>query len=343
LKRAAELELHTREGLAKTREDAKKFHARFPVKYMHGMRNVNVTGDYISNSKNAEFSFDSEEIEDCKFINHGHGIKDSYDSYVLVDKSERVCEVVSGITLSNVAYSYCVWHNYDVFYSDTCENSHHLFGSVSLRKKEYSILNKQYSKEEYETLLPKLVEHMKTKPFKDEKGIAWTYGDFFPRSFCPFGYNESVAPEYFPLTEQEALNRGFSWQKEERKQYEPTMRAENIPDQIGNVADDIIKEILGCVHNGTCNDQCTTAFKITPDELALYRHLNIPLPTLCFTCRHGERTARRNPRKLWQRSCMCKEKTHQHSVECANIFETSYAPGRPEKVYCESCYQQEVM
>ncbi len=27
---------------------------------------------------------------------------------------------------------------------------------------------------------------------------------------------------------------------------------------------------------------------------------------------------------------------------CQNEFETSYAPDRPEIVYCERCYQQEV-
>ncbi|MFZ1019649.1 MAG: hypothetical protein WAN61_01490 [Minisyncoccia bacterium] len=34
---------------------------------------------------------------------------------------------------------------------------------------------------------------------------------------------------------------------------------------------------------------------------------------------------------------------HFHRQEkCAVEFETSYAPERPEIVYCEKCYQQEV-
>ena len=65
-----------------------------------------------------------------------------------------------------------------------------------------------------------------------------------------------------------------------------------------------------------------------------------------------------NPLKLWKRSCHCRGKNgrsekgeriyentgmHAHGDEpCSNEFETSYAPDRPEIVYCEKCYQQEV-
>ena len=32
-----------------------------------------------------------------------------------------------------------------------------------------------------------------------------------------------------------------------------------------------------------------------------------------------------------------------HKGKCPNEFETSYAPDRPEIVYCEQCYQAEVI
>ncbi|MFA6257630.1 MAG: hypothetical protein WC671_01315 [Candidatus Paceibacterota bacterium] len=52
---------------------------------------------------------------------------------------------------------------------------------------------------------------------------------------------------------------------------------------------------------------------------------------------------KRNPRQLWHRSCMCELKNHTHGTEkCAVEFETSYSPDRPEIVYCETCYQQEI-
>ncbi len=326
-------ELTSRRNLIETRKKAQEFHAGFPVKYFHGMRNVDVTGDYVLNSKNSDFVFDSDELEDTKYINHGHQAKTSHDSYVLVDKSERCYQVVSGIALNNTIASYCVWHGYDIAYSDTCENSHHLFGCVGLKKKEFCILNKQYSKEDYETIVSTIVDTMK------EDGV---YGNFFPANFSPFAYNETVAKEYEDLSEAEALNRGFTWRKEEKKSYAPTMKAENIPDTIDEALGTVTKEVIECAHKGSCGDQCTTAFKITEDELTLYRRLNIPLPTLCFNCRHTERVKMRNPRKLWNRKCMCDKTVHEHAGICTNNFETSYSLERPETVYCEACYQSEV-
>jgi hypothetical protein len=326
-------ELTSREKRNELRKKAQEFFTGFPVKYFHGLRNVGVTGDYVQNSKNSKHVFDSDELEDCKYINHGHQVKDSEDAYVLVDKSERCFEVVSGISLSNVLASYCVWHCYDAAYTDTAENSHHLFGCVGLRKKEYCILNKQYSKEEYEELRKKIIEQMK------EQGL---YGDFFPAQFSPFAYNETVAPEYHILTKEEALKRGFTWREEEKKSYETTLQSDSIPLTIKEVSDDIIKEIIECAHKGECSDRCTTAFRITADEFTLYKKLGIPLPALCFNCRHAARIAYRNPRTLWRRSCMCTEENHIHREKCQNEFETSYAPERKEQVYCETCYQQEI-
>ena len=37
---------------------------------------------------------------------------------------------------------------------------------------------------------------------------------------------------------------------------------------------------------------------------------------------------------FWDRKCM--------KQGCKNEFETSYAPERPEIIYCESCYNSEV-
>ena len=71
--------------------------------------------------------------------------------------------------------------------------------------------------------------------------------------------------------------------------------------------------------------------------------MNLPLPKFCPNCRHYQRIALRNPFKLWHRKCMCNKKNHSHKAEkCVVEFETSYAPDRPEIIYCEKCYQQEI-
>ena len=54
------------------------------------------------------------------------------------------------------------------------------FGCVSIRNKKYCILNKQYTKEEYEELLPKIIAHMSEMPFiSKQTGTKFAYGDFF--------------------------------------------------------------------------------------------------------------------------------------------------------------------
>ena len=90
----------------------------------------------------------------------------------------------------------------NVYYCRNTSNSSFLFGCLGLRNKQYCILNKQYTKEEYEALVPKITEHMM-------KTGEW--GEFFPSSLSPFGYNETVASEYFPLSKEEALKQGFNW------------------------------------------------------------------------------------------------------------------------------------
>ncbi len=46
----------------------------------------------------------------------------------------------------------------DSYYCKDCFNSSDLFGCVWLKHKQYCILNKQYTKEEYEVLVPKIIE-----------------------------------------------------------------------------------------------------------------------------------------------------------------------------------------
>jgi uncharacterized protein YbaR (Trm112 family) len=92
--------------------------------------------------------------------------------------------------------------------------------------------------------------------------------------------------------------------------------------------DSVLSDILVC-------KECGKNYRITEAELSFYRRMGIPAPHLDFECRHQARMNKRNPRKLWHRKCM--------NDGCANEFETSYAPDRSEIVYCESCYQKEVM
>jgi hypothetical protein len=219
----------------------------------------------------------------------------------------------------------------------------------------FSEVTKEYSKEEYQALLPKIIAHMDELPYTDKKGRKYGYSEFFPIEHSPFGYNETTAYEYFPLNKDEVVEKGYVWKEAETKNYQITLNPENIPDQSKDIPDGIVNEIIGCEHQGKCQEQCTMAFRIIPQELAFYRRMSLPLPHLCPNCRHYERVKERNPLKLWRRKCQCgrvasengayqNQSSHFHAQSpCSNEFETSYAPERPEIVYCEACYQSEVV
>ncbi|MBI4253196.1 hypothetical protein HY623_03420 [Candidatus Uhrbacteria bacterium] len=93
------------------------------------------------------------------------------------------------------------------------------------------------------------------------------------------------------------------------------------------------------------NHQCTNAFKVLSVDLDFYRAHHLPIHRLCPNCRHYERLAKREPVQLWSRTCMCAgAPSHAHgTLPCTVSFQTSYALYRPEIIYCEACYQQEVV
>ncbi|MBP7805284.1 MAG: hypothetical protein KA052_03655, partial [Candidatus Pacebacteria bacterium] len=254
----------------------------------------------------------------------------SYDCVQLFMGVENAYECVTcGEGSYNLKYCFNCWgESRNLEYSAYCIGSSDCFGCVGLSKKNYCILNKQYTKEEYFDLRNKIIKHMDETPYYDKLGRSYTYGEFFPAEFSPLAYNESLAQDYMPLDSKEARSKGFLWREPNIREFQTTTNGSDLPDLISKVSDDIVKEIIACV-------TCKRAYRIIPIELQFYKRFHIPLPHKCHNCRFLERFAFINPPKLWHQKCM--------NEGCQNGFETSYSPDRPEIVYCEKCYQQEVV
>lgn len=357
-KELAALSLDTRIGREDFRNKFEELKLRYPKKFSNSRHVVNSTGDYLKEVKNSRDCFDIEgPLEDSRFVIYGvTDMRDLYDSYAVGVNIENCCEVMdAGSNLQDTAFSGNIWDSYSLRYCYFLRNCSNCFGCVGLRNKQYCILNKQYSKEEYDLLVGRIMKDMEGNPYIDSKGNVYKYGEFFPLDFSPFAYNESTLQGYFPLTKKEAESLGYQWREQKEKDYIVTLRAEEIPEKIDGVLDSITNELVACSHAGNCNDQCTSAFKITPQELKLYRKIGVPIPDLCPNCRHYRRLKQRNELKLYHRNCQCagvksengiyqNTAIHQHGAgKCSNQFETSYAPERPEIVYCESCYNSEVV
>ena len=340
------LQLHTRSGAEKFANIFAAFVKKSIHKYAHNQNAKQSTGDNLENTNNLVASFDINEAQDCRrVVWGGYGLRDSLDAGPGVGiQAELLYDCIDTALQDNSCFwTVVVYHSFDIRYSINCHSSSHLFGCHGLRSKQYCILNKQYTKEEYEVLLPKIIEHMKEVPYVDEKGRVFTYGEFFPYDLSPFAYNETIAQEYFPLSKQDALSKGYQWYEREERNYSITVKNTDIPDAFESIEDGIVKEVLECRNKGSEISQCTTAFRIMPTELELYKKLRVPLPAYCPNCRHYNRLQQRNAMKLYHRTCMCDTTSHGHDAPCHNEFETSYAPDRSEIIYCESCYQKEVL
>ena len=211
-----------------------------------------------------------------------------------------------------------------------------------MRSKQYCIFNKQYSKEEYEELVPRIIEQMNTTPYVDKLGKKYKYGEYFPAEFSPFAYNETTAFEENPLSKEEVISKGYKWRDMNSKSYTPTIKENKIPDSINDVSDSICNEIIECPNQGKVETRCTSAYRILPDELSFYRQMNLPIPRYCPNCRYHQRLVWKNPFHFYERECMCNLSNHNHNEKCPNEFETMYAPERAEMIYCKECYQKEV-
>ncbi|MCR4328155.1 MAG: zinc-ribbon domain-containing protein [Patescibacteria group bacterium] len=299
-------------------------------------RSAAVSGNSIINSKSCLHAFDAHKVEDSKYAIVCGDAKNTMDSYHYGYACELIYESHALIHDYDVKFTHLSYDNSHLEYCDSCHNSENLFGCVGIKQGKYSIFNKRYEESEYATLKEKIIAHMK------ETG---EYGEFFPPTLSPFGYNETQGQVYMPMTKEEAAAKGYKWEEVIPGTFgKETLTPESIPDDIKDVPDIIVKEALACV-------RCKRNYNIVQAELDFYRRTNTPIPRLCPECRYRRRLTLRLPRKLWHRQCMCDYKIHENTAkhahhpegQCPNEFETPYVPERKEIVYCEACYNAEIV
>ncbi len=274
---------------------------QFPNPFTRITQSEDSVGDYLDQAKHCVHCFEvAMGAQDCSYC-HFAGLqsKDLMDCTMVGEGSELLYEM-SGASRSQRCMSVCFCNSCsETYYCDMVNSCEHCFGCIGLRHKKYCILNKQYTKEEYEQIVPTIIERMTA----DKE-----WGEHFPVSLSPFAYNETVAAEFYPLSKEEALQRGFLWKdtEENRPQSDSESKA---------------KEVRTCT-------ECKRSYRIIPQELSFYEGRGLPLPQQCPECRHTQRMNFKNPPFLWDRQCQ----------KCGKGIQTSYAPDRPEIIYCEKCY-----
>ncbi len=233
--------------------------------------------NYILNSNNCEKCFHTQDSSDCKNSNHiWRNAKNIFDCDTVWMNSELIYESIN-VAIDSFKNLFCnrCWTVNNSFYSDNCDNSSNLFWCVWLKNKKYCILNKQYSKQEYEKLVPKIIEKMWT----DEE-----WWEFFPANLSPFWYNETVAKEYFPLSKEEILEQNFNYSEYESPspKVEKIISASKLPENILDIPDDILNWAIEC-------ETSKKPFRIIKPELEFYRKHNLEIPKKHPDVRHFER------------------------------------------------------
>jgi hypothetical protein len=317
------------ENIEKAKEEFEKLKSESIVKFAVSTKCHNVTGNYVFNCHDGVRLFDVSNAKNCSYMADSEEPIDSEDCNNYYYKPELSYDMMGVLSGSKNKHGfYVMWCN-NTEYCDSCYHSNDLFGCIRLNKESYSILNKKYEKEEYEKLRAEIIESMK----KDG-----TYGQFFPPALSPFGYNETLAKEYYPMTRDEALSMEFKWQENQTGTFgKETMTEEAMPSSPLQVTESLLSEIFAC-------NECGKNYKLTQMEIEFYNRMGLPIPHKDFECRHQTRMGKRTPRKLWKRACMCEQDNHHNHTNgvCEEEFETAYSPATAFTVYCEKCYQQEM-
>ncbi len=302
--------LGTKSGVDAALEILAKLRKERVHKYVNIVNSENSSGDFLINCKDCENCFDVNDSQDCTNLNVGVNVKDCYDCSNMYLKSELCYSVLGTIECYNTHLSLFMFHCQNSLYSQFCYHSSNLFGCFGLRKKQYCIFNKQYTKEEYEILVPKIIEQMKQ---------TGNWGFMFPAWMSPFAYNESVAFEFEPLAKAEATRLGYAWRTPDQKEY--VAAKIQLPDALKAAPPTLTAELLACV-------RCGKNYRIIEREFAFLKQMNMPIPRMCSDCRHFERLKLRNPAQLHERAC----------AQCGTSVESTYAVDDPSIIYCEKCY-----
>lgn len=304
----------------------KEYHIKFwnlvkenPIRATRIYQSQNVSGNDIKKSKNCQDIF---QVEDSENVHHSFFVvvnaKDSMD-IGFSGHDERVYFSQNTSSSTDVKFSYSVKESSNSEFLMFCNNCHNCFGCIGLKNASYCIFNKQYKPEEYW----KEVDKIKIEMLQENE-----YGEFFPMAFSPCAYNSTLANIIFPITEEEAKNKGLYWQQDidVDTQNLKTMRANELPDSIEGITNEICDlAIIGEISK--------KPFRITSRELEFYKRYKIPLPTDTPHQRIIDRFKIMSNFKIFQDVCF----------SCGKQIESSYKTSDGFKPYCEVCYQKEIL
>ena len=279
------------------------------------IRTTNSVGNYLNDCDKCVNVFSWEKSQNCRNQLRGMNTKDSIDQTFTwnTEVSGDNSGVFGGFEIKHSVWSDGRYSEY----LDNCIEVEYCFGCVGLRKKKYCILNKQYSKNEYEKLKTQIIKNM------EEKG---EYGEFLPYSMGLCEYNFSSGMIYFPdLKKEEILSKGGYWSEEDLSSTDG-ISSLDLPGRIEETPKNISNQALIC-------PESKYIFNISPAEYEFHKRKGFALPRLHFDLRMLKRIKKMSIIRNYLYKCFYCEK----DIMAYYPPEWGY-----QKIACEECYKQNI-
>ncbi|MDD4530177.1 MAG: hypothetical protein PHO80_01330 [Candidatus Gracilibacteria bacterium] len=319
----------------------------------------NSIGNFVSNSKDCIFCFNTSDGNNCRYVFYGsQKFQDCMDTAMTSINAANCfdCQTCLYNCSSLISCSFCNNCN-SLYYCDSCMNCENCFLCIGLKNKKYYILNKPYSESEYFKTISKLIKNLM---------IEDNWGRFFPSDLTCFPYNDSDTLWFYPiknkiifdkkeLISKEVINESgkgdlylslgnsyvkegyldlggqekikVKWRTKEKEINVPEglelIKSENVP-HIKNVKNDILNKAIIC-------EISQRPFRIVKLELDFYKKHNLPIPRKHPDIRFFERLHKKPERKLCLINCS----------KCDKEILSNYSSDSDSQVYCQECYNKE--
>ncbi len=141
-------------------KEVEEFGKQFPKQSSHQLDNENCEyGEYFYNNHHSYYLFDSTKNDDCAYLFDSHRNKNSFDQTYSAE-NELCYDIVDSIASYQSFFCQDIVKSTQSYFSRDLINCHNCFGSCCLKSKEYCILNKQYSPEEYQKITKDILSTM---------------------------------------------------------------------------------------------------------------------------------------------------------------------------------------
>lgn len=239
----------------------------------------NCEGQTIFHCHNVQWGYDVSHLTNWNNVFYSDGGNDSsnfYDCYDCGSDTSHHIYAVHGQAFGDHVYcsAYILTSSY-MYYSYNCENCSFCLGCISLKNKQFCILNKQYTKEERYKKVDEIFWQM------EKEGILW---EFFPASMSPYYFNDTISYFINPDFTKEEITALWYLRCDEPSNVDIPANAEIItPASLWDYESydaqwkrSISKDILTKV----IQDEQWNIYKIIPMELEFLNKHGLPLPRI---------------------------------------------------------------